>query len=312
MITEKQIRLLLIIILSGLPQISISKSSTVKVAGYVSHGVNIYNGQRIGDYSNVSPKVPWLNPTPLIDEIRAYNPLADTAEVITDTTDTNRLVATSDTFFRFMNPSGFISPTVVNVPIGNIGSNYFGYTSAEDRIVPEHFPELNSEPTVYRAKDINSSPTIKQWNEISGLMTIKKSKHNSYQVQITIRDAFPKSIYTFWDVGALFPLSDNEQGYAVPLGGLPNTLVTDAKGCGTAMIEVPYSLTRKCESGAGSCSSYINAVYHWDTQTYGASPGQTMLGMPAGVLAANQLTFPTSGDILINVQNKPPEAHGCH
>ncbi len=286
------------------------KRSTV-IEGYVSHGVNIYNGQRIADYSNYSPMVPWLNPTPLIDEVRAYDEANNTASVITESTDPSSLIATSDTFFNFMNPGGVIDPKVIDAPIGTIGSNYFGYTAATDRIVPEQYPMAGSEPSVYLAKSVNSTPTVEQWNEISGLITVREKPNGYHKVRITIKDGIPNGLYTLWDVGAVNPLTENEQGYAVPMGGLPNVMITNEKGCAYKEIEMPYSIVRECKEGAESCSSYINAVYHWDQQVYGASPGQTFLGLPAGVLAANQLTWPTSGDLLIDAPTDAPKHHGC-
>ncbi len=288
-------------------------SKTTKIQGYVSHGVNIYNGERIADYSNASPIVPWLNPSPLIDEVRAYDEANDTAAVITLETNKQSLIATSDTFFNFMNPNGIIDPALINTPIGNIGSNYFGFQAPEDRIIPDAFPMPGSAPSVYYAKRVNATPTVEQWNKISGLISVREKRNGNFKVKVTIKNGLPNGLYTLWDVGATNPLTEKEQGYAVPMGGLPNVMVTDAKGCSYTEIEMPYSIVRECKEGAQSCSSYINAVYHWDQQVYGASPGETFLGLPAGVLAANQLTWPTSGDVLLDPPTRVPfNIHGCY
>lgn len=107
-----------------------------------------------------------------------------------------------------------------------------------------------------------------------------------------------------WEIGALNPLTDDEQGYGVPFGGLPNVLLTDSEGCATKQFEVNYCPTRVCKPGAKSCSSYVSVFYHWDGQIYGGSPAGSFAGAPAGIVASNQMVWPLSGKPLMEPTTK--------
>lgn len=283
--------------------------------GYVAHGINTYNGQPIGDYSLASPLVSFLNARPGIEEIGVYQEGASDAGTITSETDRSLPVATTLSFLNFFNPGGEYDPATINVPLGEIGNNVFGadFTSLDQRVVPDDFPALGEGPQLHRKKGLVVNPTVADWEKISGRITvIKNRKKEGSTVYVTVRDAFPNGIYTLWDVGARNPLTPEETGYAVPLGGLPNTLTTNAQGCGFTKVELSYDVLRECEAGAESCTSYISAFYHWDGQLYGASPAATWAGTPTGVYAGNQMAWPTSGEVLIDQQTSfSPRRHGC-
>lgn len=283
------------------------------VPGFVAHGINTYNGRAIADYSKASPRVPWLNPPVPVREIGVLEEGAWDAGTITAATDRTLPVATTRSFFDFFNPTGEIDQQLVNQPLDVIGSNYFGFLSVDDRIVPTPFPSAGAVPEIHRAKEVIAAPTVGQWEAISGKMTVKTRSDGTAVVRITIRNGFPNGVYTLWDIGALNPLSEGEDGYAVPLGGIPNVLVTDAQGCGFSRIEVPYSPLRPCENGASSCTSYVSAFYHWDGQVYGGSPAATFANAATGVYAGNQIVFPTSGVLLQEPATRfpRPRPHGC-
>lgn len=285
----------------------------ISIPGYVVHGINTYNGEPIGDYSNAAPNVPFINAVPAVEEIGVYQGGSDVSGTITAQTDRNLPVATTRSFIDFFNPGGEVDPNTINIPLGKIGSNYFGFTSLDDRVVPETFPVGGSGPSVYRVKGAVENPTVGDWENISGKLTVIKKGKGGTKVIVTIRNGFPNAIYTLWDVGARNPLSFNEQGYAVPLGGLPNVMVTNRNGCGFKVIDLSYDLVRECKEGADSCTSYVSAFYHWDAQVYGASPAATWVKAPTGVYAGNQMVWPTSGETLIEPQTSfKPRRHGCY
>ena len=151
-----------------------------------------------------------------------------------------------------------------------------------------------------------------EWEKISGKLSVREDDDGLFSVRVTIRDAFPNAIYTIWDIGTLNPLTTAETGYAIPLGGLPNVIVTDNDGCGYTKLKLKYDLTRACEAGAGSCSSYVSVFFNWDNGAYGASAAATWAKAPTGVYGGNQMAWPTSGTPLIEPQNNfQPESHGC-
>lgn len=286
----------------------------VSFQGYVVHGINSYNGKPVVDYSMASPLVPYLNVSPSIDEIGVYQDGLDYSGTIFSDTDRNLPVATTRSFFDFFNPGGDIELSTVNIPLGEVGNSFLGpgFTSLDKRATPVSFTESGSEPSVYRKKGFSIDPTVRDWEKISGKLSSKKDRNGLYTVNVTIRNAFPNAIYTMWDLGAVNPLTAEESGYAVPLGGLPNVVVTDKRGCGFASFKLKYDLSRPCEAGASSCSSYVSAFFNWDNGAYGASAAATWAKAPTGVYGGNQMVWPTSGTTLIEPQNGfHPKYHGC-
>ncbi len=287
------------------------KRKVTDIEGYVVHGINTYNGEPVGDYSAVAPNVPFLSVIPAVEEIGFFDEGSAISGTITAETDRSLPVATTRSFLDFFNPGGEVDPATINVPLGEIGSNYFGFTAIDDRVVPVNFEEAPKGPSIYRKKDINVNPTVADWEKISGKLTVKKTRKGS-KVKVTVRDALPNSLYTLWDVGVNKPLSPDEAGYAVPLGGLPNVVATNAQGCGTTTIDLSYDLLRSCKVGAESCTSYVSIFYHWDGQIYGASPAATWVKAPTGVYAGNQMVWPTSGELLTEPATTfPNRKHGC-
>ena len=286
----------------------------VSFPGYVVHGINNYNGKPIVDYSNVSPLIPYLNVSTPVNEIGVYQEGLDYSGTIVSETDRHLPVATTRSFFDFFNPNGEIEPSTVNIPLGEVGSSYLGpgFTDLDKRATPVSFSESGSEPSVFRKKGFRINPTVHDWEKISGKLSVKKDKKGLFTVKVTIRNAFPNAIYTLWDIGTLNPLTTKESGYAVPLGGLPNIVVTNKKGCGFAKLKLKYDLSRPCEAGANSCSSYISAFFNWDNGAYGASAAATWAKAPTGVYGGNQMAWPTTGTTLIDPQNDfHPRYHGC-
>jgi len=304
-------------LVAGISLVSVSgfaAASGTDFPGYVAHGINTYNGSPIGDYSVIAPGVGMLNSETAILEIGALAPEGSfDSEEITPHTDRNTPVATTRSFFDFFVPGGALDTTTVNVTLDKIGTNFFGFTSLEDRVVAGNFEDSAATPSIYRAKGVNESPTVAEWEAIKGKMSVKENADGTVKVQITIREALPNSLYTVWDVGVTKPSSEMAGGYAVPLGGLPNAMTTDENGCAYKEIEMAYSPARSCAEGEESCSAYVSVFYHWDGQAYGGAPAGTWSGVPTGIYAGNQLVFPTSGELLQEpvTEFKHPRVHGC-
>lgn len=283
----------------------------VVVPGYVSHGINVFNNNAIVDYSQASPSVPWLNPSTLISEIGVLDESANDAAIIDETTDRSLPVATIRAFFDFFNPGGTLDPNLLNQPLDQIGSSFFTFSDLSQRAALVPFDTANP-GDLYRGKHTNARPTVAQWEQISGQLRIRCKADGSAVARVTVRNGFPNAVYTLWDIGALNPLTEQEQGYAAPFGGLPNILLTDNKGCGYKKVDLAFCPPEDCTVGAGFCLSYISAFYHWDAQVYGGSPAATFAGAPVGVVASNQIVWPLSGVALIEPQNKfQPRRQGC-
>lgn len=288
-------------------------SAAANIPGYVAHGINVYNGKPIGDYSAVAPKTMMFSANPPIYEIGVLQKGQTDSGEITEATDRSRLVATTRSFLNAMNPTGEVNPSWINVPLGDIGTTFFGSTSITDRVTPTAYPRKPIDPVIYRMKGVKANPTVGDWEKISGRLTYLNLPDGTSMVRVTVREGFPNAVYTLWDVGVNNPQTDKEAAYAVPFGGLPNIVQTDGKGCGFKEIKLPYQLNRECKPGATSCTSYISLFYHWDGQVFGGSPAATWYGAPVGVIAGNQMVWPTTGRVLTkpatNFGNKP---HGCN
>ena len=265
------------------------------VYGQTAHGINVYNGEPLADYSSVSPTIPWLNPVVPVTEIGVFDstPGATDAEVITDITDSARPLATIGTFTTFFGLQGSVDPMLFNMTLDQVESNFFGSTAPVDRAPVGKFE--GASVNVYAAKGVNSKPTVGDWAAIKGRLDYQCSDNGTSTVEIGIKNGLPKSIYTMWDVGAVNPLTIDEAGYAVPLGGLPNVFVTDANGCGHAKVELPYCLARPCEAGASSCTNYVSIFYHFDDQVYGGAPAESFMGVPVGSIGANHMVWNITG-----------------
>lgn len=290
------------------------RSESVNLPGFVSHGINVYNGERISDFNGIAPNVPFLAASNGVLEIAVFQEGAESSAAILAGTDRNLPVATTRELLDFFNPGGEVNPSTLNVPLDRIGSNFFGYTAPDDRVVPTAFPSLGTAPSIYHQKGAVLRPTVGDWEKISGLVTVQRTKNGlGSRVTLTIRNAFPKAVYTVWDVGVRNPLSATEDGYVVPLGGLPNIILTDENGCGTRSVELSYDLLRECKAGVDSCTAYVAGFYHWDNQGQGASPGGSFVRIPEGVYAGNQMVWPVSGETLIEPQTSfSPRRHGCY
>jgi hypothetical protein len=314
--------IIMIYFLGSTPAITLAQSGKEKapalggktsIPGYVTHGVNVFNDQFLVDYSDASPQVPSLMVP--IYEIGVPNETEDAsdADVITADTDPSLPVATIRSFGDFFNPETLpgenFDPALFNQTLDQIGSNAFGYTRLDDRVLRVPFNEAVP-GDVYQGANTNPRPTVEEWNAASGLMRFQCGADGSATVEVAVRNAFPNGVYTLWDIGALYPLTDKEEGYAVPFGGLPNILLTDSNGCGYIQVEVPFCPNRPCEAGADSCTSYISAFYHWDHQVYGGAPAGTFMGVPVGAIGSNHLVWPMSGTPLQEVQNPFPPPHG--
>jgi hypothetical protein len=289
-----------------------SGTTTAEFKGYVTHGVNVYNGKPIGDYRRILPSVTLLHANPLVAEIGVYQAGKALSAEITDKTDRSLPVATTRGFLDFFVPNQYVNPAWLNVPLGQIGSVPFGGSSITDRVLPEAFPTKAQDPSIYHRRGTVTNPTVAEWEKISGLLTAYNRPDGTSRIKITIRNAFPNSLYTLWDIGAKKPQTREESVYAVPLGGVPNTISTDERGCMTREIDLPYHVNRQCVLGASSCTAYISAFYHWDGHAYGASPDVFAEGLPIGVVGSNQILFAPTGELLQEPHTEmKPARHGC-
>lgn len=288
-------------------------AETTRIVGHVAHGVNTYNGNVIADFSEVAPKSAILADPSI--EVGYFIDGASASGVITEHTNRSELIATTTDFIDFFNPNNVVNPDLVNKPLGDIGSSAFAFETVLDRAVPASFPDTAMErPVAYRVNDANEFPTVADWETVNGILTVDSHEDGTSTVRITMRNGFPEAVYSFWDLGQYDPLTENEQTYVVPLGGIPNATVSDENGCLFKEFDVAYDLARACEVGATSCTNIIAGFYHWDGQLYGAAPTGNFAGLPTGIVGSIHMFFNVTGK---NLQEPAtafgkPRVHGCY
>lgn len=277
------------------------RAHVATLQGFVAHGVNTYNDQRIADYSAVTNNVQALVADPPIQEIGALNPGGSDASRIDAYTDRNLPVATIRDVFDVFNPNGDVDPNLFNRTLDEIGSTAGGYTDLTDRVPRIPFAQSRG-GDVYASRYTIEQPTVRDWEQISGQIRVRCRADGTARARVSVRNALPDAAYTLWEVGVSNPRSTDpkrpEAIYGVPFGGIPNILITDPRGCAVKVVELNECPLRACNDGAGSCTSYVSAFYHWDGQVYGGAPAATFAGMPVGVVAANQMVWPTTGRLL--------------
>lgn len=291
------------------------RARVITLQGFVAHGVNTYNDQRIADYSSETDNVPALVADPPIQEIGALDPGGSDASRINAQTDRNLPVATIREVFDVFNPNGNVDPMLFNRTLDEIGSSAGGYTDLTERVPRVPFAQSRG-GDIYASRYTIEQPTVRDWEQISGQLRVRCRADGSARARVSVRNALPDAAYTLWEVGVSNPRSTDPQRpeaiYGVPFGGIPNILMTDSRGCAVKVVELNECPLRACVDGAGSCTSYVSAFYHWDGQIYGGAPAATFAGMPVGVVAANQMVWPTTGQLLQSpATNYEPKGRNC-
>lgn len=286
----------------------------IGLLGFPTHGANNYLGLAINDYSRVTNH-------PLVTDSRPYYEVgllnsAGSREDLPDVfSDPDRTLGTTSDMATHVLPPGLYSPEdfIFNRPFSKLGTLFFGSQGVFNRqqLVPaeECDPKVFGKSFCSRPGAIQD-PTLRQWNRVQARMNMKKKADGSLMIRLQLDRALPSALYTMWLVGITNNFTDNVQLTASPFGGLPNVILTDKKGRGSAEFEINFDPRAEPEAGEGKGGSlYVSVFWHADGAAYGGSPTldfirddnePTVSGQPVGVLGANHVFFPLQGQAILS------------
>lgn len=194
-------------------------------------------------------------------------------------------------------PDYVINPAWLNVPLRDVPVNVdFAFMqTAPLRGVREAEPlELaQAEP----ANDI----TLGQWLKANGVATIECSDDTA-TIRLRMSNLIPNRMYSVWaTMGAPTPPgSPAPNAFPIPLGGAPNTFMTDENGEGAFKRWVKFCPLDPQSSG-GSPLLFIDVHFNSKHQTYGAvvAPGFIDGNWP-GIITFSHVVFPVNVELLNN------------
>lgn len=132
----------------------------------------------------------------------------------------------------------------------------------------------------------NGDVTIKKWREATGMATLRCTDNGS-SVDIKLKNLVPNGLYT---VSAVFM---SEQGpIALPLGGVPNALVTDENG--DARYKRALNFCYEDETNPARML-IIDITYHSNHSLYGTQTNLPFAGTFAGTINHIHMSFLVNG-----------------
>lgn len=288
-----------------------AEGQSLKVDGHACHGANYFNGSVLSDYANAAAFLPpdvlafWSNF--LAPEVGVLNtaPGATNALPVTSATPLDSVMATLDLFqlgFGVAAPD----PAQVNIPIHDAFTQ-IDFAGNRDQ-VPVASP-AEHKFTLARNEVWAEPITLEEWNMANGKVTLKCHADGTGSVRIKAKKLIPLATYTVWQVfavteGVADPTAPNLVSDASgtpmlafgPMGGVPNSLIADAKGRAEYRRDLSY-----CPLDLEDPLMYIALYAHWDHAVYGTFPEQGLAGLPTGVVGGDHLCFPT-GDYLLDAE----------
>lgn len=189
-----------------------------------------------------------------------------------------------------------IDPNIVNVPI------HEAPVLAGPAGQLAQLPSVSDVGATVRSRIASNKPvTLKKWLGAKGTAEFKCFIDNTSTVKIRMKSMIPDSMYSAWGVFS-FDSDGNGQGDqigGVPLGGVPNVMMTDDRGRATLSRKLNF-----CPKNEPRLK-YVTIAYHADTNNNGSVPDQALLGQPGGTLAHAAVSFP------INVVGCAQPANNC-
>lgn len=176
-----------------------------------------------------------------------------------------------------------VDPSTLNVLINDIPVNVSPAGDLRIRLDGE----LGASATEPTLAEPSNDVTLAAWARANGVATIHCGIRRNH-LSLRLRDLLPNRLYTVWAIVA------GPDGLApLPMGGVPNVVVTDAAGA------ADFSRTlRRCLTDPTSTDGrvmLIDIVLHSDQQLYGAMPDLPLAGLFTGAVNQTHLEFPIRG-----------------
>lgn len=129
--------------------------------------------------------------------------------------------------------------------------------------------------------------TLADWMQADGMALIKCDTAETSSISITLKRFLPNRLYTIWSIFG------QDQLIPLPLGGVPNAVVTDSNG--NAKFD---RLLNFCPFQMGPDHTpllLIDVVYHSDHQIYGTVPDLPFADLFTGTVNHTQYEFQIMG-----------------
>lgn len=177
-------------------------------------------------------------------------------------------------------------PSLLNVPLRRVAA----YTGFDGTRSPLRDQKIAAQLEVSRTANSHWI-TLKQWLAASATARFDCDGRGGASVEIRFRRMVPNGLYTIWGVmstpGGPFPL---------PLGGVPNVVVTDPRG--SARFERKINFCPQNLAPGESPMVLVEVIFHSDGSTYGAVPELIQGGFPPGLVTHAHLDIPVSATLL--------------
>jgi hypothetical protein len=179
-------------------------------------------------------------------------------------------------------PPASVDPSRLNVRLNDVG--VITSTTGARTAVRGHLSAGQLEPS--RAGACGPI-TLGQWLKARGKARIRGSGRDAPFVELKFSELIPRGLYSVWQV-----LAGPQGPVALPLGGVPNVVVTDDRGRGQFSARLNFN---PLSPQAGEVPLVIiEVVYHSDGAVYGAVPELQLAGFPPGLVTHSHLEFPVT------------------
>lgn len=191
-------------------------------------------------------------------------------------------------------PDYVLNPQWLNVPLRDVPVNV---DFAMGMTAPLHGAG-EAEPLELSQAEPANDITLGQWLKGGGTATIRCSR-DAGEVQLRMRRLIPNRMYSVWATMGLPPQpgQSTPAAFPIPLGGAPNTFMTDENGAGSFKRWIKFCpLDRE---SAGSPLLFIDVQFNSKHQTYGAvvAPGFIDGNWP-GIITFSHVVFPVNVELL--------------
>jgi hypothetical protein len=186
-----------------------------------------------------------------------------------------------------------VKPEWVNVPLFDVPINV-DFNFVQYAPLPS---VLNSTPIRPAQVEPGTNPiTMGKWMDASGIAKIS-CKGDRATVKLRLRDLIPRRMYTVWATLGLPSDGSAETFFPIPLGGVPNILMSELDGSGEYEREIKFCPLKPRSTLRPLLT--INVQFHATAQNFGGVPEPGFLpGWWQGVITFNQVVFPVNAEPL--------------
>ena len=183
---------------------------------------------------------------------------------------------------------------LINVPLRDVKTWVLPPNLEKRASVPPHLVG----PIVGATQSEPAGPITKgDWFKASGTVTINCNP-GGHSVNIDMRSLIPNRLYTVWAIWLVPGIQEHGEGppqphfIPTPLGGTPNSYVTDKNGDATFERELSFCPVDAAREGVdGNILASLETHLHSDHTAYGGVPAPLAAGYPPGTVLHGHLNW---------------------